>query len=169
MDLFELIEHIKSSDDAIQFLRDRGVLRSVPPVCPLAACQRNMTEVKTGRRRVSGGDEKMWRCPVHKKKKVSIRNGKNYSLRVIFGYLESFLAKSNLSPKKFVLFAYLWAHGVSSASQESLCGLSNHSAIDWNRFLRDVCTSQLLEHPIQLGGVGRVVQIGNFHRTLIEI
>ena len=33
MELFELIPHINTSENAIQFLRDRGILRSVPPLC----------------------------------------------------------------------------------------------------------------------------------------
>ena len=33
MDLYELIPHINTSENAIQFLRDRGILRSKPPLC----------------------------------------------------------------------------------------------------------------------------------------
>ena len=72
MDLFELIPHINISENTIQFLRDRGILRSVPPRCPLAACQRAMSEVSIGKRRASGGAEKMWRCPTHKSKKYPL-------------------------------------------------------------------------------------------------
>jgi hypothetical protein len=75
MDIFELIQYINTSENAIRFLRDRGILRSVPPICPLAACQRETTEVRTEKRRRSGGDDKIWRCPIHKNKKLSIRNG----------------------------------------------------------------------------------------------
>ena len=73
MDLFSLIPHINTSENAIEFLRQRGVLRSLPPRCP--ECQREMTEVSMGRRRHSGGDDKVWRCPTHKNKKESIRKG----------------------------------------------------------------------------------------------
>ena len=75
MNLFEFIPHINTSENAIQFLRDREILRSLAPRCPLAACQRGMTEVETGKRRRSGGDDKIWRCPGHKNKHLSIRNG----------------------------------------------------------------------------------------------
>jgi Rieske Fe-S protein len=75
MDFFQLIEHINTSENAIQFLRDRGILRSVPPVCTHPLCAREMTEVRTGKRRRSGGDDKIWRCPAHKNKKESIRKG----------------------------------------------------------------------------------------------
>jgi hypothetical protein len=75
MDFFDLIEHIRTSEDAVAFLRDRGVLRSEAPICPQAECIREMTEVKTGKRRRSGGDDTIWRCPTHKSKKMSIRKG----------------------------------------------------------------------------------------------
>ena len=61
MDLFELIEHISTSENAIQFLRDRGILRSVAPICTYPLCVREMKEVRTRRRR-SGGDDTIWRC-----------------------------------------------------------------------------------------------------------
>ena len=72
MDLYELIPHINTSENAIQFLRDRGILRSEPPICTHPLCVREMTEVNTGRRRASGGDDKVWRCPAHKNKKLEI-------------------------------------------------------------------------------------------------
>jgi hypothetical protein len=74
MNFFELIEHINTSENAIQFLRDRGIL-SGPPMCTHPLCVRQMTEIKTGKRRRSGGDDTIWRCPVHKNKKLSIRHG----------------------------------------------------------------------------------------------
>jgi hypothetical protein len=75
MNLFELFEHINTSEKAIQFLRERGILRSQAPMCTHPRCVREMTEVRMGRRRRSGGDDKVWRCPEHKNKKISIRNG----------------------------------------------------------------------------------------------
>ena len=71
MDLFELINHININEDAIQFLRDRGILLSVPPFCRIPACNKEMTQIK----RRSTGDGIVWRCPTHKNKKQSIRHG----------------------------------------------------------------------------------------------
>ena len=50
-DLYELIPHINISENAIQFLQDRGILRSVPPLCTHSLCVKEMTEVNMGRRR----------------------------------------------------------------------------------------------------------------------
>ena len=55
MNLFELILHINNSENAIQFLRDREILRSDPPICIDPQCMREMTEVSMGKRRRSGG------------------------------------------------------------------------------------------------------------------
>ena len=126
MNLFELIPHINTSENAIQFLRDRGILRSVPPRCPLAACQREMSEVSIGRRRASGGAEKMWRCPTHKSKKYPLGMVSLYMDFISYLHnLGLFLQNSNLSPKTFVLFTYLWAHGIPNHVQQSLCGLGH--------------------------------------------
>uniref|UniRef100_A0A914HUX8 ISXO2-like transposase domain-containing protein n=1 Tax=Globodera rostochiensis TaxID=31243 RepID=A0A914HUX8_GLORO len=64
---------------------------------------------------------------------------------------DSFLENSNLQPNEFLMLAYLWAHGTPSHIQEALCGLSNRTVIDWNNFLREICSQQLLNNPIRLG------------------
>ena len=40
MDFFELIPHIDTSEHATEFLRGRGILRSLPPTCPEAGCRK---------------------------------------------------------------------------------------------------------------------------------
>ena len=44
MNIFQLTEHIRSNEAAIEFLRKRGILRALdhPPLCPL--CGQEMTE-----------------------------------------------------------------------------------------------------------------------------
>ena len=66
MNLFELTPHIITSENAIQFLCDREILGSEPTICSEPLCVRKMTEVRTGKRRRSGGDDIIWRCPSHK-------------------------------------------------------------------------------------------------------
>ena len=65
-----------------------------------------------------------------------------------------------MAPRKFVAFVYLWAHSVPNHVQESLVNLTNKTVTDWNNFLRDIGSRQLLANPIQLGGPNRIVQIG---------
>ena len=162
MNLFELYNHINTNEDAIQFLRARGIFRFLenPPRCTLIGCQREMTQVK---RRSLVGDGVGWRCPSHKGRKLSIRHGKLwYAFLFHDNILGSFLEKSNLEPKKFVLFACLWAIGTHHL-QKKMCGLSDQPVTDWSNFLRGICSRHLLENPIRLGGIGRVVQIGMYY------
>ena len=58
MDIFQLVEHIRSNEAAIEFLRQRGILRAIdhPPLCPL--CGQEMSEA----RRESRGDGVTWLC-----------------------------------------------------------------------------------------------------------
>jgi hypothetical protein len=60
---------------------------------------------------------------------------------------------------------YLWSHGAPHHIQLALCDLSEHTVIDWNNHLRGICSRWLLDHQLQLGGPGRVVQIG---KTVIK-
>lgn len=55
---------------------------------------------------------------------------------------------------------YTWAIGISNAEQMIMASLAKTTTIDWNQFMRDICSRQLLAHPIQLGGPGITVHIG---------
>jgi hypothetical protein len=77
------------------------------------------------------------------------------------------LENSNIAPRKFVLFVYLWAHGAPHYMQLSLCDMSESIVVNWNNYLRDICSRWLLEHPIQLSGIGHVVAIGFLSFSLL--
>ena len=128
-------------------MQQRNILRSVPPRCP--SCNQPMNE----NRRVSRGDGIVWRCL--RRHQGAPRCNKKQALRH-----GSFLTNSNLEPRQFVMLAYFWAHGISASSQVEMCSVSEHSVIQWNQWFRDICSRYLVENPIQLGGNGRVVQIG---------
>ena len=90
MNLFQLCEHIRSNETAIEFLRQRGILRALdhPPLCP--ECGQEMNEA----RRESTGDGFVWRCQrrINGRKhsrKISIRKGlliDNNQARFVFVY-----------------------------------------------------------------------------------
>ena len=40
-----------------------------------------------------------------------------------------------------------------------MTGLSKPTIVKWFSILRDVCSQRLLDHPIQIGGIGEVVEI----------
>ena len=58
MNIFELTNQIRTNEDAVQFLRDRGILRSLdnPPLCDVRG------EAMHIARRQSRGDGVRWMC-----------------------------------------------------------------------------------------------------------
>ena len=68
----------------------------------------------------------------------------------------SFFAKSK---QKWLLMIYLWAreYPVTDAAEEAQ--ISERVAVDIYQWLREVCSTALLNNPMVLGGAGSVVQI----------
>ena len=64
-----------------------------------------------------------------------------------------------MSLQKWLLIIYLWArdYPVIDAAQE--VEITKTSAIDVFQWLREVCTTKLLQNQIILGGPGTIVQI----------
>ena len=91
------------------------------------------------------GDGVSWWCSSCKGRK-SIRDG-------------SFFNKSRLTLQKWLLIMYLWArqYPVTDVAEEAEVEL--HTAIDIYQWLREVCSTWLLQAPIVLGGPGKIVQI----------
>jgi hypothetical protein len=46
MDIFELIELFSTTEHTIAYMRNRGLLRQVPPLCGRNGCERRMTQIK---------------------------------------------------------------------------------------------------------------------------
>jgi serine/threonine protein kinase len=181
MNIFQLIPHISSNEAAIQFLREREILRSLdhPPLYPI--CHEQMKEA----RRQSTGDGVTWRCdrriPNKHRRQISIRQGRSFfillnslknnkfrfipfqrkhqSTRI---YCAGFIVPRIYCATR-IYCAYTWSIGLSNAEQEIMASLSTPTVIDWNQFLRDICSQQLIANPIHLGGVGQTVQIGIFN------
>ena len=108
MNILKITNLIRTTEDALAFLRQRGVLRTLdrPPICPVCGEEMQL------KRRQSHGDRELWRCErriggAKHKRQLSIRQG-------------SFLEKSNFPPWKFVMLAYFWARDCSNAMMEEL-------------------------------------------------
>ena len=99
--------------------------------------------VERPRKDVSDGVS--WCCPVCKRRK-SIREG-------------SFFAKSRLPLEKWMFLLFYWAreYPVTMAAYDT--EITEKSAVDIYQFLRDVCSTKLLQTPIVLGGQGVIVEI----------
>ena len=85
------------------------------------------------------------RCPSCKTTK-SLRHG-------------SFFSKSRLSLKQWLVLIYWWVreYSVTQAAQEAEVG--HDSAINVYQWLREVCSTKLIQTQVLLGGPGKVVQI----------
>ena len=71
----------------------------------------------------------------------------------------SFFSKSRLSLQKWVILMYWWAcnYPVTDAAHEA--DVTEATACAVYQWLREVCTTRLLQTPIRLGGPGTIVQI----------
>ena len=99
-----------------------------------------------------------WRCPICKTSK-SIRHG-------------SFFSKSRLPLQKWLLLLYLWArdYPVKDVAQEA--EIDKNVACDVMNWLREVCSTKLLQMPISLGGPSKIVQIDESlfrHKPKVQI
>ena len=54
---------------------------------------------------------------------------------------------------------YWWSRQVKQMDASVESGVSVRSMIDWPNFIRDVCCQYLLDHLVQMGGPGRIVEV----------
>ena len=71
----------------------------------------------------------------------------------------SFYAGSHLEFTEALELTYWWSRGatISNAVQET--GQSHTTVVDWYNFHRDVCTQYFIDHPVEIGGVGKIVEV----------
>ena len=131
------------TDKLIRYLQRKGLL-STNKTCPCGSAMQlsERSDVSDGVR---------FRCP-DCKKCISIRDG-------------SFFSKSRLPLQKWVILMYWWARNypVTDAAQEAQ--VTEATACVVYQWLREVCTTRLLQTPIKLGRPGVVVQIDDEART----
>ena len=65
-----------------------------------------------------------------------------------------------LSLKTILLFIYAWVEELASVK---FCGkelgISHGTAVDYSNYMREVCAEDLIRHPVQVGGPGKIVEI----------
>ena len=62
--------------------------------------------------------------------------------------------KSKIELGKLVWILFSWAAGVPSQHMAWHLGVSPRTMVDWNNFVRDVCTEDTRRHLTQVGGLG---------------
>ena len=93
MDIFQFTEQFSTTEHTIAYMRNRGLLRQIAPICGRNGCPRRMTQVKN---KTFVFDGCQWRCPSHKGNKMSIREN-------------SFFSDAHFPLRKGMLLAYCWA------------------------------------------------------------
>ena len=86
-----------------------------------------------------------WRCRSCKTS-TSIRNG-------------SFFSKSKLTLQKWLILIFWWSQNNPVTDPKSIAEVDEGTAIDVYRWLREICSTKLLQTTITLGGPGVVVQV----------
>ena len=104
-------------------------------------CNIPMTE--RPRRDVSDGFS--WWCRQCKTRK-SIREG-------------SFFSKSKLTLQKWLMIIHFWAWEFAVTSTNELVEVEKKTAVDIYQWLREVCSTKLVQSPCILSGRGVIVQI----------
>ena len=125
-------------DGLIAWLRNKRLLARSQD------CTFYNTAMREGRRG-DISDGVVWRCPQCKRTK-SIRDGR-------------FFSKSRLPLQKWLLLLHYWSKEFPVKDAADDADTHKNTACDVYRWLREVCSTKLLQTPIILGGRGIVVQI----------
>jgi len=72
---------------------------------------------------------------------------------------DSFLEGAKISTAKFLYLVFYWSTKTSLQTTVHHLDISSRTAVDYYQYLRDICSWKLINHPIQLGGPGKEVQI----------
>ena len=125
-------------DGIISFLQGKGLLAQQK------TCHRCLVPMNIARK-ASLTDGRAFRCPqCHTY--TSLRSG-------------SFFAKSRLPLQKWLLLTYLWVREYPIRDAQEEAEVAHDTAVCIYRWLREVCSTKLLQTPILLGGPGVVVQV----------
>ena len=115
------------------------------PTCNL--CNHTMTEIK-----YDNVDKCIYRCPRHKHRKVSIRNG-------------SILQGTTISLGKFIVLLCFWAIDMSGNKAAKLINVSENCVVLWYKKFRAVCVRWHAENPCRIGGPDSIVEIDECRLT----
>ena len=138
--------------ETIGWCRQYGLLSSVVKceVCVDNNGQHEIVCVLGARQQKIDGE--CWRCPTCKKV-YSIRKG-------------SFFERSHLQLWQILGITHIWCKNAGRSRglpvdvvMEELDIGSNKTITDWNQFCRDIAVNYFANHPVQLGGPGRIVEI----------
>lgn len=137
MDLLQLGAIYTDTDKTIDFLRENGLL-----VTEYRCCQNLCSEVKS-----KSSDGREFACKICKKR-YSIRTG-------------SFFKNARIKIRYLLLLIFLFAADTELCTCVKLVShkISQKSISQWFAFLREVCSTALLNTPNVIGGPGHIVEV----------
>lgn len=129
----------------IKWLKQIGLLRRE---VECEYCNQNMMWNKY----VSSSDGYAWRCQV----KECAKSARRVSVRK-----DSFFDKSKISLQDWVRSMYCWSSEMSEKDLSACLNVSRKTAVDMYSFFREVVVVDTDNDPIQIGGPGITVQVGD--------
>lgn len=135
MNLLELSSLVHDKSSAIDFLQEHGLLH-------------RHRQCSNGHSMTLSVTSNRWRCNIRGcRQEISLRKG-------------TWLEDSKLDFRKVVLFLYCWTKKLTTVDfcDEEL-GISSHTTVDWNNYIREVCAWRLLQSSTVIGGSGLHVEI----------
>ena len=84
---------------------------------------------------------------------VGFASGKEELLLILF------FEGSHLTLVQLIDCIYWWSRNFKQADTCVETEMSRKSVIEWQKRIRDVCCQYLPDHPVQMGGPGRTVEI----------
>lgn len=133
---YESILNITAKEeDTIQWCMEIGLMEKTM----LCSCNENPMHLDIKR--------KHWRCG----------NGlcrKSKSIRT-----NSIFSQSNLPIRKIVRLLCCWCTHTSITNAAGIVGVNINSVGKWYKICRELCVEAMATHPMQVGGVGHVVEI----------
>lgn len=114
-------------------------------------------------------NERRCTCPARTIMRLQQRTGDRYIDNVAWACIDchgqtsirkdSFFEGSHLSLQQLVDLVYWWSADVKQSEVAHQCRISSEAIVDWQNFIRDICCQYMLDHPVELGGPGREVEI----------
>jgi len=120
------------------YLQSHGMLRTAGQCQP---CGRQFSQI----RKAASTTGFAFRCPACRRKEA-LSSG-------------SMFDGLHLPVNKHMALRYFWTCETSVTHTTHHVGVSSATVVQWYQYFRDICSWKLLQTPVVLGGVGKVVQI----------
>ncbi|CAB4067017.1 unnamed protein product [Lepeophtheirus salmonis] len=133
----DILNAVVSEEAAIGWLQDRGLI----PLFMTCECEKKCKVV-------TRNELRCYRCPRSSCRKV-------YSFR--YG---TCFEKSKINFRNNIFLMYYWSLLTPVSTTVEVTSLSKCTVIDRYNFFRSICAHYFIDHPVRLGGPGRVVEIG---------